>query len=105
VILDLGARISVLNSAGAHSWRCPRRTDRRRGARADGAIETRAWVQLPPIDLGDPTPGGVVPVVDLGLFDVLRLHDEPALLLGVDQMQDPRAGDRLRREDRLASRP
>ena len=88
VVLDLGADISVLNSAGAALLRAaPAGPMAGAAAGLTGAIETRAWVQLPPIDLGDPTPGGVAPVVDLGLFDVLRLQDEPALLLGVDQMQ------------------
>ena len=89
VILDLGADISVLNSAGAALLGAVQAEPLAgEAAGLTGAIETRAWVTLPPLDLGDPTPGGVVPVVDLGLFDVLRLHDEPALLLGVDQMQD-----------------
>jgi hypothetical protein len=89
VILDLGADISVLNSAGAALLGAVQAEPLTgEAAGLTGAIETRTWVTLPPIDLGDPTPGGVVPVVDLGLFDVLRLHDEPALLLGVDQMQD-----------------
>jgi hypothetical protein len=88
VILDLGADISVLNAEGAALLRAGA-AEAVAGAAAGltGTIETRTWVLLPPIDLGDPTPGGVVPVVDLGLFDVLRLHDDPALLLGVDQMQ------------------
>ena len=88
VIFDLGAGISVLNSAGA-ALLAAASAEPIAGAASGltGAIETRAWVNLPPIDLGDATPGGVVPVVDLGLFDVLRLDDEPALLLGVDQMQ------------------
>jgi predicted aspartyl protease len=88
VILDLGADISVLNSAGAALLGADP-ADPIAGAASGltGTIETRTWVQLVPIDLGDPTPGGAVPVVDLGLFEVLRLHDEPALLLGVDQMQ------------------
>ena len=88
VIVDLGAGTSVLNSAGARLLGAAS-AEPIAGAAAGltGAIETRSWVQLPPLDLGDPTPGGSVPVVDLGLFEVLRLHDVPALLLGVDQMQ------------------
>lgn len=88
VIFDLGAAISVLNSAGAALLGAAQAEPIAGDASGlTGAIDTSAWVQLPPIDLGDRTPGGVVPVVDLGLFDVLRLRDEPALLLGVDQMQ------------------
>jgi predicted aspartyl protease len=88
VILDLGADISVLNAAGAALLGAAQAEPiAGEAAGLAGAIETRTWVTLPPIDLGDATPGGVVPVVDLGLFEVLRLHDEPALLLGVDQMQ------------------
>ena len=88
VILDLGAGISVLNSAGAALLGVVA-AEPIAGAASGltGEIETRSWVQLPPLDLGDPTPGGSVPVVDLGLFEVLQLNDEPALLLGVDQMQ------------------
>jgi predicted aspartyl protease len=88
VIVDLGADISVLNAAGAALLGAVA-AEPIAGAAASltGAIETRSWVRLPPIDLGDPTPGGSVPVVDIGLFQVLRLHEEPALLLGVDQMQ------------------
>jgi hypothetical protein len=88
VIFDLGASISVLNSAGAALLGAAA-VEPIAGAASGltGAIETRSWVQLPSIDLGDPTPGGTVPVVELGLFEVLRVHDEPALLLGVDQMQ------------------
>ena len=89
VIFDLGASISVLNSAGAALLSAaPAEPIAGEASALTGAIETGTWVRLAPIDLGGPTPGGVVPVVDLGLFDVLRLRDEPALLLGVDQMQD-----------------
>jgi hypothetical protein len=89
VVLDLGADISVLNPAGALLLGAPASAPVAGVASGlTGAIDTTSWVQLPPLDLGDPTPGGSVPVVDLGVFETLRLHDEPALLLGVDQMQD-----------------
>jgi predicted aspartyl protease len=88
VIIDLGADISVLNSPGALLLAAPAATPVAGVASGlTGPIETTSWVQLPPLDLGDPTPGGAVPVVDLGVFETLRLKDSPALLLGVDQMQ------------------
>ncbi len=88
VILDLGADISVLNAAGAQLLGAPVAPPIAGVASGlTGTIDTTSWVQLPPLDLGDPTPGGPVPVIELGVFETLRLHDVPTLLLGVDQMQ------------------
>lgn len=87
VVIDLGADISILNAAGARLLGAQSATPIPGVATGlGGPIETSEWVELPPLDLGDPTPGGHVPVVELDLFSTLHL-DGPTLLLGVDQMQ------------------
>jgi hypothetical protein len=88
VVLDLGSSLSILNPAGALLLAAPAAPPIPGvAAGLGGAIDFSSWVQLPSIDLGDRTPGGPVPVVELGVFETLGIADTPALLLGVDQMQ------------------